>query len=164
MFKQGDLVFHPRRGAGIISGIQQIKVSGGMEPYYNVALATGETLLVPVREDQVAVLTVVTATQAIIDVLSAAPEDLVADHRQRTLNAEEKLDSGDPLLVAEVLRDLAWRQHTARLSSGDLRLMTKAHKLLSNALVAKPKMDLRAASQLLDAIVQKAVLSWESTG
>jgi CarD family transcriptional regulator len=107
---------------------------------------------------------VVTATQAIIDVLSSPPEDLVADHRQRTLNAEEKLDSGDPLLVAEVLRDLAWRQHSARLSSGDLRLMTKAHKLLSNALVAKPKMDLRAASQLLDAIVQKAILSWESTG
>ena len=40
MFKQGDLVFHPRRGAGIISGIQQLNVAGGSEPYYNVNLAT----------------------------------------------------------------------------------------------------------------------------
>jgi hypothetical protein len=50
------------------------------------------------------------------------------------------------------------------LSGGDLRLLTKAHKLLSNALVAKPAMDLRAASQMLDAIVQKTILTWDAPG
>jgi CarD family transcriptional regulator, regulator of rRNA transcription len=161
MFKQGDLVFHPRRGAGIVTGIRKLKVSEADEPYYSISLATGEMLLVPVRKDRAAILTTFTAPQAIIDVLAAKPEELVSDYRQRTLSAEEKLGSGDPLLVAEVLRDLAWRQHTARLSNGDLRLMTKAHKLLANALVVKPNLDLRAASQLLDNMVQKTVLSWK---
>jgi CarD family transcriptional regulator len=164
MFKQGDMVFHPRRGAGIITEIKQLKMSNGSESYYHVSLATGETLLVPVREEQSGGLTAVTATQDIIDVLSSQPEDLVGDHRQRTFAVEQKLDSGDPLRVAEVLRDLTWRQHTARLSGGDQRLMHKAHKLLSNALVAKPKMDLHAASQLLDSIVRQAILSRQSSG
>lgn len=164
MFKKGDLVFHPRRGAGIITEIRKISMAGGCEAYYDVNLATGEKLLVPVREDQAAVLSPVTATQAIIDVISAAPEDLEKDHRQRTTTAEEKLASGDPLLVAEVLRDLAWRQAHAGLSGGDTRLMSKARKLLSNALVSKPKMDLEDATRLLDTIVQKAILSWETAG
>jgi CarD family transcriptional regulator len=164
MFKQGDLVFHPRRGAGIVTGIQHVKVADADEPYYAVNLATGETLLIPVRKNKAAVLASFTAPQAIIDVMSATPEELVSDFRQRTLDAEEKLGSGDPLQMAAVLRDLVWRQHTSRLSGGDLRLLTKAHKLLSNALVAKPAMDLRAASQLLDAIVQKTIMSWDASG
>ena len=162
MFKQGDLVFHSVRGAGIIKSIQHLKVAGGDEPYYNISLATGETLLVPAREEQVAVLSTVTALRSILDVLYATPEVMADDHRLRTLNAEDKISSGDPLKVAEALRDLAWRQHTSRLSGGDLRLMSKAHKVLSNALVAKPDLDLLAASKALDGFLKQAALAWDA--
>jgi CarD family transcriptional regulator len=164
MFKIGDLLFHPYKGAGIVTGIQSLKVVGADEPYYSISLATGETLLVPVREERSAILSPFTAPQKIIDVLSSPPAELSTDYRQRTLDVEGKLNGGDPLQVAEVLRDLSWRQHTAGLSNGDMRLIGKAHKVLSNALVSKPNLDVKAASQLLDTILQKTTMAWKSAG
>jgi len=162
MFKQGDLVFHPLRGAGIVRSIQHLRVAGNNEPYYNISLATGETLLVPARGSQTAVLNGVTAVRSILDVLYSTPEVMADDHRLRTLNAETKISSGDPLKVAEALRDLAWRQHTSHLSGGDIRLMSKAHKMLSNALVAKPDLDLLAASKTLDGFLKQVALAWDA--
>lgn len=161
MFKKDDIVFHPQRGAGIVTDIQEMSVVGNEEPYYRVELATGETLLTPVRKSGEAKLVRVTGPEAISEVLVSKPEALVNDFRQRTFGLEEKVGSGNPLQVAEALRDLAWRKHTARLSTGDIRLMEKARKTLVNALVVKPDLNIGVASKLLDTMLKQTVTKWD---
>jgi RNA polymerase-interacting CarD/CdnL/TRCF family regulator len=42
--------------------------------------------------------------------LGAPPEPLPQDHRKRYAQINPKLHSGDPIQLAEALRDLAWRR------------------------------------------------------
>ena len=72
--------------------------------------------------------------------------------------------SAGSLLVAEALRDLAWRRHSSKLSNGDVRLMEKARKALANMLASKPKMDLREAMRKLDDMLEQVVGAWGATG
>jgi len=164
MFKPGEMVMHPRHGTGIVVEVKHLKITDQETPYYLVSLATGDKLLVPVTRDGEDVLIPVTRPEDINKALSAAPQDLSTDFRQRTLDVEKKIASGDSILVAEALRDLAWRRHSSKLSNGDVRLMEKARKALANMLASKPKMDLREAMRRLDDMLEEVVSAWLKAG
>ncbi len=164
MFKPGEMVCHPRHGVGLVIEIKHMKIAGGDGLYYAVDLATGEKLLIPVSQRREAGLRAVTRPEKINDVLASAPQALADDFRQRAADLEEKVISGDSLLVAEALRDLAWRQHSSKLSNGDARQLDKARKTLANMLVAKPQMDLREATRRLDAMLEQVVIAWGAAG
>jgi RNA polymerase-interacting CarD/CdnL/TRCF family regulator len=101
------------------------------------------------------------SSEAIIDVLSGAPQSLTEDPRLRKTEIAQKMESGDPLAFAEVLRDLTWRGHTVKLSGGDIKLKGEARRLLSSILAARPSTDTRSASQRLDATLKHARMAWD---
>lgn len=158
MFKKGDLVLHRYYGLGTVVNIQRMKVTANEQVYYIVNLAAGEKLLVPARQAVQLGLSALVSSEAIIHVLSDAPQSLAEDPRLRKTEIDEKMDSGDPLRVAEVLRDLTWRGHAVKLSGGDIKLKVEARKLLSSILAARPSTDTRSASQRLDATLKQAIL------
>ena len=119
--------------------------------------------MIPIKEDEEAHLHPPMNSEKIIDILSATPEELADDFRQRREHLEAKISSGNPTQVSEVVRDLTWREHTAQLSTGDKTLMSKAKTLLSNILV-KPDLDIRDASQRLEAILKQTALAWAAGG
>jgi CarD family transcriptional regulator len=157
MFKKGDLVLHRRHGAGTIVNIRRMRITAEEQVYYVIDLAIGERLLIPVDQAEELGLSTIVSPEAIIDVLSDTPHTLADDFRLRQTEMDQKIGSGDPLLVAEVLRDLNWRGQAIKLSSGDIRLMGKAHKLLSSLLAAQPSADNRSAGQRLDATLKQAI-------
>jgi CarD family transcriptional regulator len=163
-FKKGDLVFHPFYGTGTITGIQSLEMSGAEQPYYIIDLAIGEVLMIPIKEAEDAQLHSPTSSEKISDILSATPEELADDFRHRREYLEGKINSGNPEWVCEALRDLAWRENTAQLSRGDKALMVTAKKLLSNALVRQPDLDVREASQRLEVILEQSTLAWNTSG
>lgn len=163
-FKQGDLVYHSFYGTGIITSIQTLDLSGDERLYYVVELAIGEVLMMPIEQAEDARLHPLISPDVITDVLSAKPEELADDARRRREHIEGKINGGDPTQVAEALRDLIWREHTAHLSNGDRKLMGNARKLLANILVMQPDLDTEEASQRLDAMLEKTTLAWGQAG
>jgi CarD family transcriptional regulator len=158
MFKKGDLVIHHHYGLGTVVNIQRMKVTANEETYYTIDLAGGERLLFPVKQAEQLGLSALVSSEAIIHVLSDAPQLLADDFRLRKTDIDQKMDSGDPLRIAEVLRDLTWRGHGVKLSGGDVRLKSEARKFLSGLLAARPSADTRSASQRLDATLSQAIL------
>lgn len=163
-FKKGDLVYHPFYGTGTITGIQSLEMSGTEQLYYIIDLAIGEVLMIPIKEAEEAYLYSPMSTEKISDILSATPEELADDFRHRREYLEGKINSGNPERVCEALRDLAWRENTAHLSRGDRALMLTAKKIVSNALVKQPDLDIREASQRLEGILARTTLAWKTSG
>ena len=159
MFKKGDLVLHRYYGVGTVFNIRKMRITKHEQVYYIIDLAVGERLLLPVDQAEELGLSPIVSSEAIIDVLSDAPQLLADDFRMRQTEIDQKMGSGDPLRIAEVLRDLTWRGYAIKLSTGDLRLMGKAHKFLSGLLAAQPSSDDRSASQRLDATLKQAMLA-----
>jgi RNA polymerase-interacting CarD/CdnL/TRCF family regulator len=138
---------------------------GGTERlYYVVKLAIGEVLMIPIKEAEEGHLHPPVRLETILGVLSATPEKLSDDFRQRRELLETKINSGHAKHVSEAVRDLAWRKHTAQLSNGDKTLMDRAKNLLSNSIVKQPDLDIREAAQRLEVILKQTILAWKLAG
>ena len=87
----------------------------------------------------------------------AAPEGgiepVAANWSRRFKNNLEKLHSGDPYEVAEVLRNLAIRDREKGLSAGEKRMITKARQILISELSFATEKSEDEAEALIDGIL-----------
>ena len=70
----------------------------------------------------------------VLKVLTEDETSVAANWSRRFKNNLEKLHSGDPYEVAEVLRNLAIRDREKGLSAGEKRMITKARQILISEL------------------------------
>jgi CarD family transcriptional regulator len=161
-YAKGDLVFHPYHGAGIITSIQGMGISGTDLLYYVIELATGGRLMTPIGKSDTESLHPLISPEMISTVLSTIPEELSNDFRQRRAKIEEMVTSGDQIKTTEVLRDLAWREHTASLSNVDRQMMDCVKKRLTYILAMQSDQDLNKAARLLDSILAQNTLARSS--
>jgi RNA polymerase-interacting CarD/CdnL/TRCF family regulator len=71
------------------------------------------------------------------ETLSAAPSVLPSDPDERSELLERKLRTEDPARMAEVVRDLAWRQRGGQSDGKDVRLLRRADRQLTRWLAAQ---------------------------
>jgi CarD family transcriptional regulator len=138
MFEVGDKVVHAHRGAGRILDIEKLQCLGSNREYYAIELLDGtETRVwVSIRDAEKGELRQ-PITRAKLGqvwrILQDKPKDLPSDHHERYRIIEEKLDSGDPLSVAEAMRDLAWKNDAVRsLTTEGRRLYQRSIDVLSS--------------------------------
>lgn len=161
-YKNGDLVYHAHHGAGTVISIQKMGVSGASRLYYVVKLVSGCKLMLPV--DLVGQICSLRTSSAIGEVLLSTPKDMAVDYHQRRADIEKKSTSGDPLHSAEILRDLAWREHNTQLCNTDKEFMNSMKKRLIDILSIQTDMDVQKAAQWLESTLQKITLVSASTG
>lgn len=89
-----------------------------------------------------------------IDVLKSKPKRLADNYRKRQAAMAAKIKSGNPIEVAEALRDLSWRQHVDRLPGGDIRLLGKAKEFLASILSVKPEFNDKSAAAHIDMVLE----------
>jgi CarD family transcriptional regulator len=128
MFDKGDAIVHPARGVGIVTSVEERKIRGTAQQYYTIDLLDGldTRVMVPVAaEDTLGLRPAIPASQLqrVWRVLSAEPQVLPADHKERNRLVDERLAGGDTLEVAAVVRDLADRER----QQGELTIVTKRH-------------------------------------
>lgn len=116
MFSMGDAIVHPTRGVGVVVNIQEREWQGSSSQYYQIELLGREPslkLMVPIEEaDELGLRLAIQQSEVdrVWRVLSSEPEDLPSNHKTRHKFLRDKLHAGDIFQVAEVLRDLTWRQ------------------------------------------------------
>jgi CarD family transcriptional regulator len=160
LFRKGDTVVHPEHGAAVIQELREKEFLGEKRTYLVLRVAYGDlTLLIPVDStEQVGLRQVVSKNEVkkVLKVLTEDESSMAANWSRRFKNNLEKLHSGDPYEVAEVLRNLAIRDREKGLSAGEKRMITKARQILISELAhATGKTDAEAET-MIDGILDNA--------
>jgi len=138
VFRKGDTVVHPEHGAAVIEELRDREFLGEKRKYLVLRVAYGDlTLMVPVDStDEVGLRQVVSKSEVkkVLKVLTEDESSMAANWSRRFKNNMEKLHSGDPYQVAEVLRNLAIREREKGLSAGEKRMILKARQILISEL------------------------------
>jgi CarD family transcriptional regulator len=151
MFKAGDPIVHPIRGAGIVKGIEERQWRGSSSLYYRIKLLgqRSTSLMIPVGVAKTLGLRRAIPRfklKQVWRVLLADPRMLPADYKQRYKLLKDKLHAGDVLQVAEVVRDMAWRRRRkGQLNTMGKRLYDKGMMLLAGEIAATQGIDLAGA-------------------
>lgn len=159
MLKVGDKVVHLRYGAGTVTGRQVLKRQGKRRPHYCIELAdaTG-TLLIPEDAIEDAELRQAMQDTCLVEhVMEAPPDKLHDNHRTRQGYIEKKLGSGKPAHIAQVLRDLSWRERTGRLTGTDRRLRKSALDRLVGEIALGASQTSDTIQHRIDSIVDEAM-------
>ena len=134
-FSIGDQVMHPKHGAGQITGQKHLKIVEGFENYYVIKVGDkGLVVHIPMRKmEELGVRPIMARSKLtrVLDTLRDTPYRLSENFKIRQARVKEKLKTGRPLEIAEVVRDLTWRKHRASLSAADARLLDRGLDLLS---------------------------------
>ena len=159
MFKAGDAIVHPVRGAGVVERIEERQWHGSTDKYYRIKLLDqpGTRLMVPTSEaDTLGLRPAIAQSEVsrVWNVLGSKPQVLPSNHKERYKVLEDKLYAGDVFQIAEVVRDMAWRrQMEGSLTTVGKRRYDESVRMLAGELAAVQGIDVDdAEAQILDRI------------
>jgi CarD family transcriptional regulator, regulator of rRNA transcription len=159
-FKKGDTVVHPEHGAAVVQEVRVKEFLGEKRKYLVLRVVYGDlTVLVPTDStEQVGLRACVSKTEArkILKTLTEDESSTAANWSRRFKNNLEKLHSGDPYEVAEVLRNLAIRDREKGLSAGEKRMITKARQILISELAFATGKSEDEAEAVIDGVLDDA--------
>lgn len=134
-FSIGDQVVHPKHGVGQITDQEQLQLVEGFENYYVIEVGDkGLVVRVPMRKmEELGVRPIMAPSKLtrVMDTLQDTPYRLSANFKARQSQAKEKIKTGLPVKIAEVVRDFTWRKHRKSLSAADARLLDQGLDLLA---------------------------------
>jgi RNA polymerase-interacting CarD/CdnL/TRCF family regulator len=160
-FKTGDAVFHPVRGAGVVTGIKDRKWDGEKRRYYMIDLLghPGTKVMVPESNAKAIGLRHAmsqTKLKKVWRVLRGDPHKLPKDHKDRYAMIAEKLHTGDTFEVAEAVRDMAWRRkQEGKLTTRGKRIYEEAVMLLAGEIAAVEEIEMEEAEGQVHAKLQE---------
>ena len=152
-FSAGDLVVYPAHGVGKVDGVETLTVAGQSVSLYAITFEKERMKLkIPVAKAKTSGLRRLSSK----DRLKAALETLQGRARvrrtmwsRRAQEYEAKINSGDPLAIAEVVRDLHRNAGQPDQSFSERQIYEAAMDRLAAELAALDKTDkLTAATKL----------------
>jgi CarD family transcriptional regulator len=159
-FSVGDQVIDPRYGAGQITGFEQLEMVDGFQNYFVIEIPEKSLAVrVPVRKMEDLGLRPLMTPQKVtqmLDMLSSQPSQLSDDYKVRQARLQEKLKTGRPLNVAEVVRDLAWRKHADRLTKAEMTMLSEAQDQLAMEMALVNEIKTAEAKEMILALLETA--------
>jgi CarD family transcriptional regulator len=159
-FAAGDYIVYPSHGVGRITGVET-QVIAGMELEMYVVSFENERLIlrVPVDKAQKAGMRKLSSREKIQSAMEALkvrtrPRRNVMWSR-RAQEYEAKINSGDPVAIAEVVRELH-RPDDAEQSYSERQMYRAALERLAREVAAIEKIDEAEASRRLESVLLKA--------
>ena len=132
----GDYVVYPTHGVGQVKEITEEVIAGQEIEFLVILFAKNRmTLKIPVDKIEVSGLRKLSSEYEIkkaIDIMKTAPQQKRIVWAKRAQEYEEKINSGDPLVVAEVVRDLYKRADKVEQSFSERQIYEQALDRLSN--------------------------------
>jgi len=135
MFQVGQLAVYPAHGVGRIESVQEREVSGTPSQFYIMRLIdTDMIIMIPTNNARNIGLRDVIYNQAVsqvYEILRSRPGRLNNQTwNRRYRDYMDKIKTGSPFRVAEVLRDLTLLKSEKDLSFGERKMLDTAKNLL----------------------------------
>jgi CarD family transcriptional regulator len=138
-FEIGDNVVYPHHGAGQVLKKELKKMFGEEREYLTIKILHNDmTVMVPCENAGVAGLRRVideATVQKVLAVLQDELSEMPKNWNRRFKHNRDKIKTGDIYELAEVVRNLAIREHDKGLSTGEKQMFTRAKKILASELM-----------------------------
>lgn len=158
MFNVGDKVVYPMHGAGVIEGIEEKEILGEKKQYYVMKIPIGDMkVMIPLNHDNQIGLREVTDEMIINQIMQTLRKDevtLSTNWNRRYRANMDKMRTGDIQDIAEVVRELMFRDREKGLSTGERKMLDNAKQILISELVLSKGIDEAEALQWLCDIVE----------
>ena len=138
MFNIGDQIVYPMHGAGTIDSIEEKDVLGEKQSYYILKMPGEVKVMVPIaKAEEVGVRSIIDKSSAdrVFQVLEQDETEMNKNWNKRYRDNMDKLKSGDIYEIADVVRNLAFKQKEKGLSTGEKKMLDNAKQILVSELV-----------------------------
>ena len=138
MFNVGDKVVYPMHGAGTIEGIEEKDILGEKQAYYIIKMPGEVKVMVPTaKAEGIGVRDIIDKETAgkVFKVLETDSTQMDMNWNKRYRDNMEKMKSGDAYEIADVVRNLSFKQKEKGLSTGEKKMLNNAKQILVSELV-----------------------------
>ena len=138
MFNVGDKIVYPMHGAGTIDAIEEKDILGEKQNYYIIKMPGEVKVMVPIsKASDIGVRSVIDKAEAgkVLEVLEANETEMSNNWNKRYKENMEKMKSGSIYEVADVVRNLSYKQKEKGLSTGEKKMLNNAKQILVSELV-----------------------------
>ena len=158
-FKKGDFVVYPTHGVGKMLGVENQDISGHTLQVIIISFDKDRmTLRVPVakaRNSGLRKLSSRKVMETALATLKGRSRVKRAMWSRRAQEYEAKINSGDPVSIAEVVRDLHRNAGQPDQSYSERQIYEAALDRLARELAAVERIDKEVATQKLNSVLQK---------
>jgi CarD family transcriptional regulator len=142
-FAIGDKAVYPAHGVAEVTGIEKHQVGGDEQTFYILRiLDNGVKVMIPTGANGLREIMSTDEVEEVFEVLKEkeiSVESTTWNRRYREY--KDKIDSGDPKQIAEVLRDLYLLKNDKDLSFGERKMLDTAKALLVKELSIAREID-----------------------
>lgn len=153
MFDVGDKVVYPMHGAGTIDSIDKKNILDEEVEYINISMPGGVKVMVPRNQAAKQGLRNIISQDEVEKVFCILETDETAmsdNWNKRYRDNMEKMKSGDIYEVADVVRNLSFKQKEKGLSTGEKKMLNNAKQILVSELVLVENTTSNEMEQLVD--------------
>ena len=161
MFNVGDKIVYPMHGAGTIDAIEEKDILGEKQSYYIIRMPGEVKVMVPTsKAEEIGVRNIINKENAgkVFKVLEENETQMSNNWNKRYRDNMEKMKSGDIYEVADVVRNLSFKQKEKGLSTGEKKMLNNAKQILVSELVLAEHASQEEVEVLID---NKITMSFE---
>ena len=167
-FEIGDHVVYPHHGAGKVLKKELKKMFGEEREYLTIKILHNDmTVMVPCENAGIAGLRHIIDEETVQKVLAVLQDELSEmpkNWNRRFKHNRDKIKTGIIFETAEVVRNLAIREHDKGLSTGEKQMYTRAKKILASELMYALDKTEDDAEAYLDDLLDKITVDRKAAG
>ncbi|MFQ6777838.1 MAG: CarD family transcriptional regulator [Alphaproteobacteria bacterium] len=156
-FKTGQYVVYPTQGVGKLQRVEEQIIGGQSIKLLVIEFENNHmTLRVPLDRAEISGLRPVSTAKKMDEAIAAAKGKAGAKRMiwaRRAAQYEENINSGDPMKLAEVVRDLQRRNAADTMTFSARQLYLRALERMAQEFAVLHKMDIDAASEKIEDIL-----------
>ncbi len=157
-FNSGDTVVYPKHGVGEIVKIESMEIASIKTMFYVVKMEQSKlTIRVPLDKKEEVGLRKISSKKIIsevYEVLKLKPKIRRIMWSRRAQEYDTKIFSGDPIKIAEVVRDLFRKNSNAEQSYSERQMFQVAIERLARELAAVEKTDYFQSTEKIESILK----------
>lgn len=167
MFNVGDKVVHPLHGAGVIVSIDERAILDEKQSYYTIKMPGEVKVMVPTaKAEEIGVRSIIDKSSAdkVFGILEKDSTEMSMNWNKRYRDNMERMKTGNIYEVADIVRNLTFKQKDKGLSTGEKKMLLNARQILVSELVLAEEKDKNEIEELVDKTIDESYALHISSG
>ncbi len=159
MFNVGDKVVHPLHGAGVIVSIDERSILDEKQSYYTIKMPGEVKVMVPTaKAEEIGVRSIIDKESAnkVYGVLEKDSTEMSMNWNKRYRDNMERMKTGNIYEVADIVRNLTFKQKDKGLSTGEKKMLLNARQILISELVLAQDKDKSEVEEMVDKTIDES--------
>lgn len=165
MFNVGDKIVYPMHGAGTIDSIEEKDILGEKQSYYILKMPGEVKVMIPTtKAEEVGVRSIIDKNEAetVFGILEQDETIMDKNWNKRYRDNMDKMKSGDIFEVADVVRNLSFKQKEKGLSTGEKKMLNNAKQILVSELVLAEHASQDEVEKLIDTKINTSFMTFRT--